>query len=358
MILLQVSLHLHMAKQGATDTIKQFNEIKSNISKGIFSPFYLLHGEEPYYVDLLTQHIIDNAIQPHERDFNQTIIYGSDTTPEDIISICSRFPMMAEKQLVVVKEGQMLKKIETMSIYLEHIVDTTILVLCFVGKSADKRTSFYKNASKHGVVFESNRIKEEAMPIWIEKYISSLGKKITPDAALLLSEYSGNELRKIALESDKLIKAIAPETQTIGTEEIERNIGISREFNATELANALATKDGEKAYKIGYYMGESPNKYPLQLTLGYLFYFFSKVEKIHAIRLNSNLSPFEAATQAGIYSRYATPFLEAVKHFPLKKNMRIISYLKECDMKSKGFLGGEASQKDLLTELISKIISI
>lgn len=345
-----------MAKQSGPNTQEQFETIKNNVLNGSFSPFYLLMGEEPYYVDALCDLITEKALQPFERDFNQTVLYASDTNSKDIISICSRYPMMAERQLVVIKEAQGLKKPEDLIPYLENLIDTTILVLCFTGKNADKRTVFFKTAQKHGVIFESAKLDELAIPKWIENYLSSIGKKIEPEAALMLSEYAGTELRKLVLEIDKLLKAIPDSAPAITAVDIERNIGISREFNATELTNAIAAHDAPKAFRIAYYFGESPNKYPLQMTLGFLFYFFSKVELIHSYCLGNphpNLS--DAATKAGVFFRYAAPYISAAKCYPLRKTMAIISAIKECDYKSKSNLGGEATQGELLIELLGKI---
>lgn len=348
-----------MAKQYPADTIKLYETLKDKISKGSFSPFYLLMGEEPYFTDRLCELIIEKALMPEERDFNQTILYGSDTNASDVASACRRFPMMAPRQLIVVKEAQMIKKLDDFGNYFDHIVDTTILVLCFSGKSADKRTSFYKKALKAGEVFESQKIGEDAVPKWIEGYFASLGKSIEPKAALLLAEYAGNDLRKIALEAEKLIRAVEVDREKITVDDIEKNVGISREFNITELTNALAAKDARKAFKIAYYFGESPKRYPIQMTLGFLFFFFSKVELIHAhsMKMGSRPNMAEAAKRAGLFSSYAIPYIKAAQNFPLRKTMKIISSIRECDYKSKSNFGGDASDGDLLIELIGTILA-
>ncbi len=345
-----------MAK--GTDSIQQFNSLRTKISSGIFSPVYILMGEEPYYVDTLSELIISKALQPHERDFNQIILYGSDTSASEIISICSRYPMMAERELVVIKEAQSLKKIDDLGIYLDNPTPTTILVLSLTGKSLDKRTTFYKKALAKAEVFESTPLSQEGVPKWIESYTISLGKKIEPTASILLAEYAGTELRKIVLEIDKLFKSKDENDKSITVDDIEKNIGISREFNATELTDALASKDSVKAFKIAYYFGESPKNYPIQMTLGFLFFFFNKVEHIHAIMLASkHISPSAAATQAGIYSKYTVPYINAVKNYPLMKSLKIISYIKECDYRSKSNARGEATDGELLVELIGKILN-
>lgn len=341
-----------------TDSVTLFNSLSKDIGAGKFSPFYLLAGEEPFYPEKLCGLIMEKAVQPHEADFNRTVLYGTDTNADEIVSACERYPVMAERQLVVVKEAQALKKLERISDYLDRPSPTTILVLCFSGKNADKRTSLYKKALKSGTVFESPRLPIEEMPRWIERFFASEGKGIEPEAAMLLAEYAGNDLRKISLEAEKLSRAMDEGTATVTAADIERNIGISREFNITELTGALATKDSVKAFRIAYYFGESPKKYPLQMTLGFLFYFFSKVEMIHAFIAGSGgtLRPRDAAAKAGLYYRYAGPYISAATSFNLRKTMSIIAAIKNCDYKSKTNSGGEASDGDLLNELIGKIL--
>ncbi len=342
-----------MAKK--SNNLQDFNKLKKSIENKEISAFYLLMGDEPYYVDILSELIIEHTLSPEEVGFNQTILYGNDTNTNDIITTCSRYPMMAERQLVIIKEAQNLKKIDELSLYLENLVPTTVLVVCYTGKSADKRTSFYKNATKHGVVFESSRIRQEAIPAWIEAECKSLGKRIEPAAAVLLAEYAGVELRKLALEIDKLINACV-NNPVITSLDIEKNIGISREINISELTNALANKDAKKAHRIAYFIGESPKKYPIQMTLGFLFFFFSKIGLIQAYIRENNMSISEATSKAGIYSSYSSPYIAALKTYPYRKTMKIISLIKECDYKSKSNLRGDATDSDLLIEFITKVL--
>ena len=340
------------------DTAAQFRTLSRDITEGRFQPVYILMGEEPFYPERLCALIMEKALRPDERDFNQTVLYGADTCAEDIIYNCERYPMMSERVLVIVKEAQSLKKIENLAPYLDHISPTTVLVLLFSGKSMDKRTSFFKKVSASCTVFESVKVRDEAMPAWIESYFRSIGKAIEPSGAMLLAEYAGNDLRKISVEADKLTKAIPDGQDVITAADIEHNVGISREFNTTELTAALAARDGDKAFRIAYFFGESPRQYPLQMTLGFLFFFFSKVEMIHAVMLRDRVSPREAASRAGIYYSWAGTYLSAVSNYSLRKTMRIISCIKECDLRSKSVSGGSASEADLLSELIGRILSL
>ena len=294
------------------DTAAQFETLRREIEGGDFRPVYILMGEEPFYPERLCSVITEKALQPHERDFNQTILYGADTSVDEIISNCERYPMMSERVLVVVREAQALKKPEGLSVY----------------------------------------------PRWIESYFRSIGRAIEPQGAMLLAEYAGNDLRKISVEAEKLLKAVPEQQKTITADDIEQNVGISREFNTGELTSALATRNSDKAFRIAYFFGESPRQYPLQMTLGFLFFFFSKVEMIHAIMQRDHTSMQDAATKAGIYYSYAKPYIAAATNYNLRKTMKIISYIRECDLHSKSGSGGTATEGELLTELLGKILSL
>ncbi|HIZ87144.1 MAG TPA: DNA polymerase III subunit delta [Candidatus Coprenecus pullistercoris] len=343
-----------------TDTAGQFESLSRDIASGKFSPVYILMGEESFYPERLCSLIMEKALSPEERDFNQTILYGQDTDADEIISNCERYPMMSERVLVIVREAQAMKKPEKIGLYLDHISPSTVLVLLFSGKNMDKRTSLFKKitASDACTVFESTKIREEAMPRWIESYFRSIGKNIEPQGAVLLAEYAGNDLRKISVEADKLTKAVPPEQPLITARDIEDNVGISREFNTSELTSALAARNGDKAFRIVYFFSQSPRQYPLQMTLGFLFYFFSKVEMMHALMLRDRISAKDAAAKAGIYYSYAGPYLNAVANYSLRKTMTVISYIKDCDLRSKSGSGGAAGEGDLLTDLAGRILSL
>lgn len=344
-----------MAKQTA-DTTALFNTILSDIKNRKFKPVYILMGEEPYYSDMIMEQLLENVLQPQERDFNQTIVYGSDTSAAEIVSMARRFPMFAERQLVVVREAQALSKLEALEIYMESPAPETVLVLSFTNKSADKRTNFYKKAKSVAEVFESTAVKEWDVPAWITNHLKNAGIKIEPDAALLMAEHTGNSLRKIVLELDKLIKGIPLGCEMITVKDIETNVGISREFSAFELCKSIAYREYNKAYKIAVYFGENPKKYPLILTLGAMFFYFSKLLRCHAYFAQDGGIPDNAARKAGAYSpSQVTEYVKAMRNYPLPKTMGIISLLKEYDYKSKSNAGGEASDGDLLTELVSKI---
>ena len=346
-----------MAKQSNTDSITQFNSLKSEILSGKFRPFYIFCGEEPYYGDVLSSLIIDNSLRPEEKDFNFTLLYGNDTNVPEIMSLCSRYPMMAERQVIVIKEAQNLKKIEDFAIYLDNIVETTVLVICMSGKSIDKRTSFYKKTQSQAVLFDSQAISQDNIPNWANQYAVSLGKNIETEAALLLAEAAGTELRKLSLEIDKLIKAIPIDATTITATDVENNVGISRTFNITEMTNALASRNRQKTFDIAFHLYGTSNKNILIKDLGFIFYFFAKVEELHAAKLSNNMSTYEAAKSIRLFGSFGKPFMDAANTYPLKKVMAIISHIKECDYKCKSNSRGNASDGELLIELLGKILN-
>lgn len=346
-----------MAKQ-TTDTVSQFHNILSDIQNRKFKPVYLLMGEEPYYSDVILEKLLETVLQPSERDFNQTVVYGSDTNAAEIVSLARRYPMFAERQLVVVKEAQTLTKLEALEFYLDAPAPETVLVLAFTNKSADKRTNFYKKAKAVAEVFESAAVREWDVPKWILEYLKGKGMGMEAEAAALMGESTGNSLRKIVLELDKLIKGIDPDKKTITVKDVELNIGVSREFSAFELCRALAFRESGKAFKVALYFGENPKKYPLVLTLGALFFYFSKLLKCHAYLVQDGGMPDHAARKAGAYSpSQVNEYVQAIRNFPLKKTMAIIALLKEYDYKSKSGAGGQASEGELLLELISRILN-
>lgn len=334
----------------------EYSDLIKEIDSGKFKPVYLLMGEEPYYNDIIVEHLIDKALQPHERDFNQMIVYGSDTNAAEIASMARRYPVFAPRQLIIVKEAQSLTKLEPLEIYLQAPAPETVLVLVYTGKSVDKRSGFYKKAKAAAEIFESAPVPEWKVAQWIISYAGRKGITVLPDAAALMAEHTGNSLRKIALEIDKLLKVIPEGCRQITVKEIEENIGISREFSAFELCNALSFKNGDNAFKIAHHFGENPRKYPLLLTLGALFFYFSKLLKIHAVMRQENLAAASAVKKSGIYPSQEKQYLAAIRNYSYNRVMAAIAYIKECDFKSKSSAAGVANEGDLLIELVSRIL--
>ncbi len=344
-----------MAKQGAQDTVAQFNSILKDIKERKFKPVYIFMGEEPYYGDILINELINTVLKPEERDFNQTIVYASDTNAAEIASLSRRFPMFAERQLIVVKEAQSLTKLDALETYLQSPAPETVLVLAYTGKSADKRTGFYKKAKAVAEIFESTMLAEWKVAEWITDYVKQQGFTIASDAAALMAEHTGNSLRKIVLEIDKLIKGIPIGSKEITVKDVETNIGISREFSAFELCRAISYRNSEKAFKIAHYFGENPKKYPLAMTLGALFFYFSKLLKAYAYLKQDGCTPENAAKRAGAFGSQEKEYATAMRNYTYPKVMGIIALMKDYDYKFKSGGSGTATEGDLLIELISKI---
>lgn len=352
-----------MAKT-TTDTVQEYKALREEILAGDIKPFYLLFGKEHYYIDELCRLLMETVIPPEERDFGQIVYFGADVTANQVVSTARQFPMMIARQLVVVKEAQMMKKVEDIAVYFEGIMPTTVLVVCYktnndptkTGKNIDKRSVFYKQAKKFGVAFESNPIPDYKIGRWIDSYVGELGKRIAPDAAALLAESTGTDLQKITLTIDKLCKLLPEDRSNITVQDIEENVGMSRDYSVFELTKALSLKDAAKAFRIVHFFGEAPKRFPIQLTLAALTGHFIRLLRYHAL-LQAGQNRNEILSQLGINPYFAGEYDTAVRNYPAKKTIRIISLLKEYDQRSKSNTRGEASDGDLLKELTAKILA-
>lgn len=347
-----------MAKQTSNDTRQQLAALLQDIRDRKFKPVYLLMGEEPYYPDLVVGALLEEVLQPHERDFNQTVVYASDTNAAEIVSLARRYPMFADRQLIVVKEAQGLTKTEPLELYLDSPAPETVLVLCYTGKSADKRTGFYKKARGVAEIFESPALKEYEIPGWITGYLKEKGFSIDRDAAMLMAESAGTGLRKIVLEIDKLLKGVPPECRRITVRDVETNIGVSREFNAFELCKSISGREYDRACRIAHFLGENPRKYPLVVTLGAMFFYFSRLLRCHAYWRRDGGSPELSARKAGAYGFQEKEYAAAMRNYSLPGVMSILSYIREYDYKSKSNAGGSAGEGELLQELIARITAV
>lgn len=345
-----------MAK-GYADTDKLARTLVEDARKGIFKQVYLLMGDEPYYVDMVCNAVIENALDESERDFNQIICYGADVNADAVITAARRYPMFASRQLVVLKEAQMMADIEQLGIYCNNPLDSTILVICVMGTSVDKRKALYKSAGKVGVVLESSALRDYELPSWISSFFSGKGLQIAPDAAALLAESTGTDLGKIALETDKMLKNMPEGVKTVTSEDVERNVGISRSYSVFELTRCLSYKDASKALKIAAYLGNAP-KFALPMTTAPLFNYFYKVLRYHGLKMkNPSVSQSVAASELGVSPFFLKEYDAALRNYPLKKCMAIIAIIKEFDYRGKGGDGEETSQGDLLVELVTRILN-
>ncbi|WP_261382200.1 DNA polymerase III subunit delta [Mucilaginibacter achroorhodeus] len=333
-------------------------DIIKDLKNSKFKPLYLLHGEEPYYIDLIGNYIERNVLSDAEKGFNQTILYGKDTDVMTAINAAKRYPMMSDYQVVIVKEAQDMKwgrddddkkSINPLLAYLEAPLPSTILVFCYKYGKFDKRKKTFKAIEKNGLVFESAGLYDNKIPGWIEEYSNDKKYKIAPQASAILAEYLGNDLSKIANELDKLMLNI-PRGQEISLKEVQDNIGISKEYNVFELQSALIKKDAYKANQIVNYFEANPKANPIVLVLGNLNNFFSKVLAYHYVRDKAN-----AAKELGVSPYFLKDYEQAARGYNLAKTFQVISCLREYDLKSKG-LDSNTDHGGLMKELVYKIM--
>ena len=340
-----------------TELESQCRQIINDVKNGNFAPVYLLMGTEPYYPDLVCDEIMKYALADSERDFNQTVFYGLDTDAGTVASECRSYPMMAERRLVVVKEAQSMKTLEDLATYASDPMESTVLVILMHGASADKRRALYKNVQKKGVVLVSDALRDYEMPQWITSFYKSRGLDIEPAAAALLAEYAGTDMSRIMLETEKMQKNLPEGTVRVNAADIEKNVGISRQFSIFELTKALSYMKAEKALKIAAYIGNGP-KFMLLLATAPLYTHFYRILKYEAALLkNPAMSKSDRAKLLGVNPYFMEEYDVAARNYPIRRCMKVISLLEEYDFKGKGGGSGEASQGDLLMELVSKILN-
>ena len=333
------------------DEVKQ---IIGALQKGDIKPIYFLMGEEPYYVDKISDYIEKNLLQEEEKGFNQMTLYGRDVSIEDIVGNAKRFPMMAERQVVIVKEAQELSRtIEKLADYAENPQPSTVLVMCYKYKKIDKRKKLYKAVAKSGVIFESKPLYENKVGDWIRQELQARNYPIAPKAAQMLVEFLGTDLGKIDNELQKL-QLICPQGTTITPELIEENIGISKDFNNFELRKAIGEKDSLKAHRIINYFSQNPKDNPMVLTISLLFSFFSQLLQYHGLK---DQSKGNVAKVLKINPFFVNDYTMAARNYPMRKVSQIISLLREADVKSKGVGAANVPQEDLLKELLVKVMS-
>ena len=346
-----------MAK-GFQETDSLCREIVADARNGIFRPVYLLMGDEPYYVDMVCDAIIEHCLDESERDFNQTVCYGADVDADTVVTAARRYPMFADRQLVVVKEAQMMKTLEDLALYCTKPLDSTVLVIAMHGARADKRKSLYKNASKIGVVVDSTQLRDYEVPRWISMFYQTKGLKISPDASALLAEYAGTDLGKIAVETEKMLKNLPEGTVDVNITDIEKNVGISRQFSIFELTKELSSKNAAKALRTAAYIG-SAAKFAMPMAVSALYTHFYRILKYGALLMqNPRPANDQKAKVLGVNPYFFQEYDVAIRNYPVKKCMAVIALLKEYDFKGKGGETGEATPAELMVELTAKILNI
>jgi DNA polymerase-3 subunit delta len=330
-------------------------QIIADLKNKIYSPVYFLEGEEPFFMDQISNYILENVLTEDEKGFNQSVLYGKDLSIDSIMTAAKRFPMMAERQVVVIREAQNIKNIEDIASYVEKPMKSTILVFNYKYKTIDKRKKLYKALGKNGVYFESKPLYENQIPAWISKYLKEKNLGIDPRAAQMITDFVGSDLQRIVNELEKVTISLVPGT-SIMPEDVEKNIGISKDYNVFELQKALGNKDILRSNKIINYFIDNEKQNPMVVIIGNLATFFRKILVYHAIENKNDRNA--VAQKLGINPFFINDYSNAASKYSLDRAVLIISMLREFDMRSKGARGGSTGNGDLLRELVFKILHL
>lgn len=329
-----------------------FEQIITDIHNKKYAPVYFLMGEEPYFIDVISDTIEEEVLDETEKAFNQIVVYGRDVDIDTVATHAKSFSMMGGYMVVIVKEAQDLKNIEDFEKYLDVIPPTTILVFDYKYKKLDKRRALAKKIDKMGVLFESKKLYESNIPGWIQSYLGEKGYTITPKATQMLTDFLGTDLHKVRNELDKLIIAL-PKSKKIDDADVERNIGISKDYNVFELQNAIGRRDIMRANQIVNYFGDNGKDNPLLVTAISLYGYFTKILKVHYA---TDPSQNALATALGVNPFFVRDYQMAARNFSIADCVKCISVLRKFDLKSKGYNSGETSEKDLYREMIFKLL--
>ena len=346
---------------------KSFDEVLRDLRNKIYSPVYLLTGDEPYFIDRISDTIEKSVLDDNEKEFNQSILYGRECDPLQLVSTVKRYPMMANYQVVIVREAQEMKSLTGKSRddgsddgkdeknplvnYFLNPLSSTVLVLCMKYKSPDKRTKLYKAIDKNGTVMVSKKLYDNQLAPWIQKFLESKKHKIQPKAAQLMADHLGNDLSRIANECEKLLISLK-EGEEITSDLVAANIGISKDFNVFELQAALSSRDMLKANRIVNYFRANPKANPFVMTIAILFAYFSKILLYHTLQDKTSGA---VAGALKISPGFAEEYRRAASVFSFEKTTEVISLLREYDLRSKG-VNNAASEGDLLREMIYRIL--
>ena len=331
-----------------------YEEIVRNLRNKVYAPVYFLMGEEDYYIDRISDYIIDTVLTDTEKEFNLTVLYGSDTDIATIINAAKRYPMMSKYQVVAVREAQALRNLDELVYYLQKPLESTILVMCYKHGALDRRKKLVAELEKAGVLFESKKLKDAQLPGFITSYLKRKQAEIEPKASEMMAEFVGTDLNRMAGELEKLVITLPAGQRRITPEQIERNIGISKDYNNFELRNALIEKDVLKANRIIKYFEENPKNNPLQVTLAVLFNFFANLMLVYYAPDKSYRG---IAAHLGLRSPWqAKDYENAMKRYTGVKVMQIVGAIRQCDAKSKGVGNSSVSDGELLRELVYFIL--
>lgn len=352
--------------------MKEADQILLDLKRRIFKPIYFLSGEETHYIDVISDYIEHHVLEEADREFNQTVVYGKDVDLSGVLGLAKQFPMMSEYNVVIVKEAQNLKELNKSASgdedggsktssntatqqflhYIGHPQPSTILVFCFRNKTIDKRSAIAKALQKSAVFLESKKLYDNQVPEWIGSYVKEKKYTIGPKATFLMAEFLGNDLGKIANEINKLLISL-PQGKEITPELVQENIGISKDYNVFELQDALAKKDVLKANRIVNYFAANEKEHPAPMILVTLYGYFTKVLRFHFLQ---DKTKFAAAQALGVNPFFVDGYAKAAANYSAAKLKQIFSYLKECDLKTKGVENSSIPNGELLKELVFKIL--
>ena len=330
-----------------------YEQILADIKKRVYYPIYFLMGEEPFFIDTISNELENTILDEAERSFNQVVLYGSDVSVNDIMSQARAFPMMSDYLVVIVKEAQNVDNIDSLADYIEKVPPTTILVINYKYKKLDKRRALAKYIDKKGVLFESKKLYDNNIPEWITKYLAAKKYNITPKATQMIADFLGNDLHRVRNELEKLMVALPP-SKRIDDADVEYNIGISKDFNVFELQKAIGSKDLPKANRIINYFGDNPKENPIFMVISVLYGYYTKLLKLH---FSKDKNKSTVATMLGVNLFFVNDYFEAVRNYSWTDCMNCIEVLREFDLKSKGYNStSDISQKELYREMLFKLM--
>lgn len=352
-------------KPSFRQTVEEYHLIIGELKKKHYRPVYLLMGEEPYFIDRISRYATEHILDEAGKSFDQTVLYGKDTTGADVVSACRQFPMIAPRQVIVVREAQQLRNIDELQHYANAPLASTILILCYKGKSMDKRSALYKKLAGKALVFESVAPRDYEMGDWVQSVFRSRGVMVESKAVAMVVEKLGADLSKLENELDKLFTGLPQGTRAVTEDDIEKYIGISKDFNSFELTAALSRRDAAKAMMIADHFARNQKDNPLVVTIQTLFTHFLRIFTVGYMKWQAERSrrPFPSDMELMKRLRLSNAFfvkeyVGAVNLYPTQKSFAILGMIREYDMKSKGVNGGSSDNGELLKELIIKILSI
>lgn len=333
--------------------MNSFDSVLKQIKNKQFAPFYLLSGTEAYFIDRLERALFENVVQEGAKDFDYSLFYGKDTTPQEIIEAAKRFPMLSPYHLIVIREAQYItQSLEPLAMYLAQPQSQSIVVFCFKHKEFDKRKKLFKAASENGLVLNFKPLYDNQVPQWIEGQMQKYQFSITPKAVHLLADHLGSDLLKINKELEKL-KLVINSGEEVTPDVIERYIGVSKEFNNFELLNAIGMRDMPQSFRIVQYMANNNKNHPLQVTLSTLHTFFQKLLCFHGLS-NSRL----ASKTLKINPYFIKDYEVASKHFSMRQSSQALHLILDADLKSKGIKGGNNEHSAIITDLLIKLFAL